>query len=358
MIATYIASHWTLPLLPAVALAGLAASCGPATPQPGPSGTPTTATTGGEDPAAPTIEVTPINDYLLFFFDGRDPTSGPAQDNWVADAAMKLGIGTYAIHQGNHALVYDTFTSVAQARWVRDHLASQGIEHFTVVQSHWHLDHIAGNEVYQDSEIVASALTRKLLEEKKADIEAGKVWGPPAIKPLILPTKTFEGQTTLQVGDIAVELRNVNIHSKDTTVLYLPGDKLLLVGDTLEDPLTYMVEIPELPNHVAGLRAMLDMDIAAIYPNHGDPQVIKQGGYDKNLVRATIAYITRMLAHAHDPDFLKGTMEEYIGDSLAKGWVHSFEPYREVHEMNLKLVHDHYKDKPLPDLPAPPPAAP
>jgi hypothetical protein len=43
-------------------------------------------------------------------------------------------------------------------------------------------------------------------------------------------------------------------------------------------------------------------------------------------------------------------MEEYIGESVAKGWVHHFEPYREVHQENLKAVHNYYKEKPLPDL--------
>ena len=43
-------------------------------------------------------------------------------------------------------------------------------------------------------------------------------------------------------------------------------------------------------------------------------------------------------------------MEHYIGDSAAKGWVHFFEPYREVHEQNLKVVHDYWKDKTLPEI--------
>lgn len=337
-------------------LAGLLASgCGPA--QTTASGqeissqrseTNSTSQPAGETPS---IEVTRLSDYLLFFFDGRHPTSGPAQDNWVADAAMKLGIGTYAIHRGNEAIVYDTFTSVAQAKWVREYLEKQGIDKFTVVQSHWHLDHIAGNAVYADGEIISSSLTKKLLEEKKADIEAGKVWGPPAIEPLVLPTATFDGQTTRRLGGLEIQLHNVNIHSKDTTIIYIPSDKIALVGDTLEDPLTYMVEIGELPNHVAGLRAMRAMDIAAIYPNHGDPAVIKAGGYQKTLIDATIAYITKMLAHAHDPDYLEGSMEDYIGDALGQGWVHAFEPYREVHKMNLGLIHKHYKERPLPVIP-------
>ncbi|WP_437679129.1 MBL fold metallo-hydrolase [Sorangium sp. So ce131] len=293
-----------------------------------------------------------LNDHLILFFDGRNPDGErltPAW-NWRDDAAMKLGIATYAIHRGDEALVYDTFTSPDQARPARDHLEGRGVKRFTVVNSHWHLDHVGGNAAYQDATIVACALTRDQLATQRAAIEAGTLWGPPSIRPLALPMKTFEGRMDLDVGGIRVELHQVNIHSKDSTVLYLPADKALLAGDTLEDTLTYMVEIEGLPDHVANLRELREVDIEAIFPNHGDPSVIQGGGYGKTLIDATIDYITRMVRRAHDPGYLNGTMEEYVQELAAKAWVHPFAPYRDVHQQNLKLVHDHYKNRPLPEL--------
>jgi hypothetical protein len=52
-----------------------------------------------------------------------------------------------------------------------------------------------------------------------------------------------------------------------------------------------------------------------------------------------------LLTKSHDSDFLKGTMEDYVGDSAAKGWIHLFEPYRDVHSQNLKLVHDYWTNR-------------
>jgi len=37
-------------------------------------------------------------------------------------------------------------------------------------------------------------------------------------------------------------------------------------------------------------------------------------------------------------------------ESVAKGWIFPFESYREVHDQNLKLVHDYWKDKALPKI--------
>src|SRR5262245_17856870 len=70
-------------------------------------------------------------------------------------------------------------------------------------------------------------------------------------------------------------------------------------------------------------------------PDHGDPDIIRAGGYDTTLIDATVDYVTRMLKRAHDADYLEGSMEDYLADSAAKGWIRPFEPYREVHEQHL-----------------------
>jgi len=303
-----------------------------------------------ESGITPEIVVTKLNDYLTFFYDGRH--SKPTDpDNWLFSSAMKLGIGSYAIHQGDKAVIYDTFLSVEHARWIRNYLEqNMGIKHITVVQSHWHLDHIAGNEVYQDGDIISLKATRDIMKQKQGALEAGEEWGPPPINPMISPNVVFENRMDIYVGDIKLELYQFNIHSPDANLIYIPKDKILLAGDALEDTVTYMVHIEELPTHLKELQRLKAMDISQIYPNHGDPNVIRNGGYNKTFIDATANYITRMIQRAKDANYLQITLEEIIGDSLEKGWVHLFEPYRAVHTMNLGLVQDYYKDKPLPTL--------
>ena len=298
--------------------------------------------------SVPPIKVHHHNQYLISFFAGREPGKRHDEErNWVDDSAIKLGTAMYAIHRGTEAIIYDTFTSVPHAEFVRFYLGKMGIRKFTVVLSHWHLDHIAGNAVFDDFAIIATSLTRDALVRYKADIEAGKVWGPPSIAPLVFPNIMFDDHLEIRVGDIDLDLRRMNIHSIDGCVIYLPKDRLLLAGDTLEDPLTYMIDVENLADHVKSLREMQSWDVTKILPNHGSPAVIRNGGYDKTLIEATGDYITKMLSRAHDADYLQATMEDYIGESVAKGWIFPFESYREVHDQNLKLAHDYWKDKAL-----------
>jgi hypothetical protein len=54
--------------------------------------------------------------------------------------------------------------------------------------------------------------------------------------------------------------------------------------------------------------------------------------------------------HAHDTDYLKGSLEDYIGDSVQKGWVSIWWAYRDAHARNLERMEAAWKDKALPEL--------
>lgn len=296
------------------------------------------------------IRVFEINDHTTAFYTGRNWERRIQAPNWFDDGAMKLGIATYAVHKNGKAVVYDTFADTRQAVWVRRHLERMGIKRFTVVLSHWHLDHIAGNEIYRDSDIVSNTLTRTRLAERQADIETGCCEGPPEIKPLILPDITFDGKACLYLDDLRLELRQTNIHSQDGTILFVPEDNLLLAGDTLEDPITYIDEVEHLCEHVDNLKQLKRLSVSTILPNHGDPDVIANGGYDKTLIDATINYLTRMLRRVHDNDFLKSSMGSVLREELQQGWIHYHEAYEKVHQENLMKVRNHFKNRRLPSF--------
>jgi cyclase len=299
------------------------------------------------------MRVFQINDYLFSFYDGRPAQAprSPETSNWADYGALDVGVATYAIRRGDQALVYDTFPTAREAKWVRDYLTKAGVRHFTLVNSHWHLDHVGGNDVYADVDRIATDRAIQLLMAKKNAIEAGTEWGPPVIKPLVLPNIGIAGDTTYYVKDIKVELRPVNIHSEDGLVIYLPLDRILLAGDTLEDTVTFISE-PE--NVVAQYNNMLKLkqwDIDRIFPNHGNPDVISHGGYQTTLIDATLSYLRKVISRSHDPDYLQGSLEDYVSDSVRNGWVSIWWAYYAPHKANLSKVSGALGNKPLPDLP-------
>ena len=286
------------------------------------------------------IRVYAINDHVLAFYDGRppEPKEEPAVKDWAAFGALNVGVCTYVIHQGHTALVYDTYPKVQEARWVREYLERLGITHFKVVNSHWHLDHVGGNAVYADVDRVATRRTIEILRDKQNAIEAGTEWGPPAIDPLVLPNIGVVGRTRMFVEGIKVELRPINIHSEDGLVLFLPADRLLLAGDTLEDTVTFIVEPEHIAQHLHNLEQMKKWGIQRILPNHGNPEVIAAGGYPLTLIDATVDYLKTIRLRVGDAHDLGGTLEDYVHESVARGWVSVWWAYRAAHAQNVERV--------------------
>jgi cyclase len=268
------------------------------------------------------------------FYDGRvDGYRFHNEPNWVDDGALSLGIASYAIVSGDAALVYDTSVSVDHARRIRQVLEDDGVRAFTVVLSHWHLDHVAGTEAFGDCEVIACERTAEVLTELRAPIESGSLEGPPAIDPLVLPTTTFRERRSLAVGDVHLGLLHTEIHSDDAVVVWWPEEKLLLCGDTMEDPVTYVDEPARLTVHRQNLELLRGLGPARILPNHGDPQVIESGGYSDGLIDATQRYIDLLL------DAPPPSLRDVV-DLLGSDDVHYYEPYERVHRNNLELVRE------------------
>jgi cyclase len=278
---------------------------------------------------------------VLAFYDGRvEGYRFAAEPNWVDEGALSLGTASFAIVEGEEALVYDTHTTFEHGRWIREALEAEGVRRFSVLLSHWHLDHVAGNEAFADCEIVAGARTAELLREHEEAIEAGEHYGWPPISPLVHPTRTFEGQASFRVGERELRAIPVNIHSDDAIILWDPAARLLLAGDTVEDTVTYVEEPQHFAAHLQDLDRLLALEPAAVLPAHGDPEAITSGGYDPGLLKATQAYIRLLQRMPTEPELRDIGLRDLLAPHLGRGHLRYFEPYERVHRENIETVLD------------------
>ena len=273
---------------------------------------------------------------LFAFYDGRIEgqrfADGP---NWVDDGALSLGIASYALVSGDAALVYDTHVSLPHARLIRRTLEDAGVRQITVVLSHCHLDHVAGTGAFADCEIIANRRTFQHLTRDNAAIEAGTLGGMPAIAPLILPTRVFEGVLDLQIGRLSVRLIEANIHSDDATVVWLADSGVLLAGDTLEDTVTYVGDPLNFGVHLFDIERLSALLPQHVLPNHGAPEVIASGGYAATLLPATTAYIRWLMRLRAKPELADRPLDQVIAPQLADGSLRWFPPYAAIHRQNV-----------------------
>ncbi|WP_159599964.1 MBL fold metallo-hydrolase [Starkeya nomas] len=287
-------------------------------------------------PLGSTMRVLRPYPNIYAFYDGRieGARAHAAGPNWLDDGAYALGVCVYAVIDGEEAILYDTHISLTHARMMRATLEAAGVRSIRVVLSHWHDDHVAGNEVFADCEIIALDRTEQALAANRVALENAD----PPIHPLVMPNRVITGPTELKVGRLRVELRPAEIHSSDGLILLLPDLGLMLAGDTLEDTVTYVGEPDRLGVHIEELKRIREWGYQRILPNHGAPDIIAGGGYGPEFIDATIRYLKKLLHTRIDMALADQDLSTFVAEDLAAGAIHYFAPYEAVHANNVKQV--------------------
>jgi glyoxylase-like metal-dependent hydrolase (beta-lactamase superfamily II) len=222
------------------------------------------------------------------------------------------------VADGGEALLVDTLFDLPLTREMLAAMraAEPAAAHIgTVVNTHSNGDHCNGNELVADAEIIAStAAAEEMAQEtpetmvkfKQAAPQLGDLgdfflqcFGPFEFEGITktLPTTTFEGELTRQVGDKQVELIGVGpAHTGGDVLVYVPDDRTIFTGDILfidGHPILWAGPIGNWIDACARIEAM---DVETVVPGHG-PITDKRG---VAAVREYLAYIEKEARARYD----------------------------------------------------------
>lgn len=157
-----------------------------------------------------------------------------------------------------------------------------------VVNTHANGDHCNGNACCGEAEIIASRACAEQLAAEPPEMLAAmqknapnmgvmgkffaEVFAPFDFAGVVqkLPTRTFETELSLTVGDKQVALYNVGpAHTAGDTLVHVPADKLLYTGDILFIEGTPIVWAGPIGNWIAACDRILALDADIIVPGHG-----------------------------------------------------------------------------------------
>ncbi|HSA57233.1 MAG TPA: MBL fold metallo-hydrolase [Gemmatimonadaceae bacterium] len=207
-------------------------------------------------------------------------------------------------------LVFDAHTRPSTARAVIQEIRTLTDKPVRwLVNSHWHPDHWSGNEVYAEAfpglQIIATEETAQYMRSvapswvhtfagtaarsraaldslRRSGMAADSLHARERTTQTTLdmieeitrvrrtyPTLTYRDRLTLWSGAREFRLMSMTGDATGTTVLHLPGEGVLLMGDLLVHPTQWGANGYALSPWLASLRSLEALEVSAIVPGHG-----------------------------------------------------------------------------------------
>lgn len=174
--------------------------------------------------------------------------------------------------------------------------ATAAAEHIkTLINTHANGDHCWGNQLVEGAEVITSRASAAEMAEVPAAMLAQAMHMAPNMGAMgeyilrifgdfdfdgivpVAPTRTFDGELTLQVGNKDVRLIEVGpAHTRGDILVHLPQDRVVFTGDILFINGHPIVWAGPVSNWIKACDRITEMDVDVIVPGHG-PITDKQG---------------------------------------------------------------------------------
>jgi cyclase len=242
------------------------------------------------------------------------------------------GVVAGAVYSKKEAIVIDTLFFPEDVKRITRFLEGRNLIVKTVVNTHWDVDHVLGNQFFGSVEIIAHDKTLSLMNTNGKEVLKSAKKSFPELEEVyqVLPTKTFSDTHQLVIGESSLVLQHMPGHTSDSTIVYLPKEKLLFAGDVV-------IDLPFIKNDgqklLESLYKISRMDINIIIQGHGPIC-----GKDK--VQSDIRYLEttrKMVQEQIDSGKMKDQLEEIslseCLDEPRKNLPKAYERY--IHPENL-----------------------
>lgn len=223
----------------------------------------------------------------------------PGQGAWSNAGIVDLGEGL---------LIFDSFATPSAGYELRkqaEDLTGKKVRY--LINSHYHGDHVFGNQIFSDTTIISTSLTRKWFEENNKIVDLNQeieeteeylkklkeqigvtadrfmkesltsqykemsaiLKDLPTMK-LVFPAVLFEEKLVIEGSKRKVELNCFGGgHTPSDTFLYLPEEKVGFMGDLVTVDLHLPIYDPEEFSTILEKVKLLDME--TVVPGHGYP---------------------------------------------------------------------------------------
>ncbi len=234
---------------------------------------------------------------------------GPGLYAYTAEGDPNSGV----IVGPDGVVVVDAQATPAMAQDVMARIATVTPRHVgQVVLTHYHAVRVLGASGYGNPTIIASQATRDLIVERgqqDMDSEIGRFprlfRGKDSIPGLTWPTHTFDKRMSLWLGEREAQIIHVGrSHTAGDTVVWLPKEKVLFAGDTVEFGATPYCGDAHFSDWSATLEAVAALGAERMVPGRGRALMTK--GDVREAIEGTRSFTADLFGR--------------VREGVAKGW--------------------------------------
>jgi cyclase len=195
-------------------------------------------------------------------------------------------------------LVIDTTFFPKDAQILRDEIKKiTPLPIKALFNTHHHADHTFGNQVFE-GEIIAHKSCLEIMRQRVKD-----VWSKEAMEKelkqnpswkeefenlkITFPNKTFEDELELDLGKLKVKLIHLGGHTEDSSVAFIPQEKVLFSGDLIFQGCFPFMMHAHTKKWISALEKILSWGVKIVIPGHGML-------CDKNEVKRHLDYLIEL----------------------------------------------------------------
>jgi glyoxylase-like metal-dependent hydrolase (beta-lactamase superfamily II) len=234
-----------------------------------------------------------------------------------------LGVNSAVIASGSEAFVVDSLFYPDESRKLIKLLEDEKRRLAGLMNTHWHLDHVAGNELFK-TRIISHSLTPQLMRTSLSQqVQQFKnAIGNVSVQ---TPSEVFHSSKEIEFGDKKMRFIHSPGHTPDSAVVYMPRERVLIGGDTV-------MELPLITygDSAAQIRSLVELeklDASIIIQGHG--RICARGKLSQD-----IAYLENARKIAKEFYENEKTVEELLQSPIDLYFPQS----------RLDELHQHYKE--------------
>lgn len=244
------------------------------------------------------------------------------------------------VHSKSHAFVFDSLFYPGDPPALLRQLKKLNLNPEGLINTHWHLDHTAGNQYFLETQrIISHSLCTDLMHSDLPSQIRGFNRGVRRNQRVRAryPNEAISDGSVLTVGDQEVKFFHTPGHTPDSIIGWLEDDHVIIAGDTvMELPYIWFGNSQAL---IESLNRVFSIDKkAAIVQGHGRICTGEKLKGDISYVENLRRLVTESVESGRDAQNTRTRVK--LEDCVGKERVRSISKlYREIHPQNVERVH-------------------